>query len=87
MLVTLIVGFLVGAFYQNADDYVAMGLGKAGLTLPGEDKRLVTFALCLAAAAALLLLLGVKTYPVLLCLSAAIGIARKPVLARLTGNK
>lgn len=87
MLVTIIVGFIVGAFYQNADEYVAMGLGKAGLVLLDEDKQLVTFALCLAAAAAVLLLIGVKSYPVLLCLSAAVGVARKPVLARLTGKK
>jgi hypothetical protein len=48
---------------------------------------LATLALCLAAAAAVLSLIGVHSYPVLLCISAACGVARKPLMARITAAR
>lgn len=86
MIVTLIAGFCVGVFFGQASGRIAEGLAKAGLTLGAEEITLASFALCLAGAAVLLFLIGVQSYPVLLCLSAAVGVARKPVLARLTGK-
>lgn len=87
MLFTLISGVVVGAYFDIASEYVSSGLDKAGLSLGAEELRLFSFALCLALAAILLMLIGVSSYPVLLCLGGALGVARKPVLARITGNK
>lgn len=84
MIVTLIVGFVVGAFFAQVTPRIAELLARAGIKLLAEELTLVSFALCLAAASALLMLIGVDSYPVLLCLSAALGVARKPIVARIS---
>ncbi|WP_085309738.1 hypothetical protein [Planktotalea arctica] len=86
MIVTLIAGFCVGVFFGQASVRIGDLLAKAGITLGAEEITLASFALCLAGVAMILLLIGVDSYPVLLCLSAAIGVARKPLLARITGK-
>lgn len=87
MIFTLLVGFVVGAFFGHARPFIAETLSKLSLALKGETLALFSLALCLAASTAALSLIGVGSYPVLLCLGAGIGVARKPILARLTEGR
>ena len=84
MIVTLIAGFCVGVFFGQTKAQIGALLAKLGIALPASELTLVSFALWLAGVAALLGLIGVQSYPVLLSLGAALGVARKPVLARIT---
>ena len=86
MIFTLITGFVVGVFYSQARPFIQSVFDRIQLTLEATQMGLTSFAVCLAAAAALLNLVGVHTYPVLLCLGAAIGVARKPLIARITSR-
>ncbi|MEP5151948.1 hypothetical protein [Planktotalea sp.] len=87
MIITLITGFVVGVFFERAAPFLNTMFERVNVALDDTEMNLATFALCLAAASAVLLLIGVKSYPVLLCLAAACGVARKPLLARITGNR
>lgn len=80
MIFTMITRFVVGVFYTRVHPFVASLLERANVTLVDTQMSLFSFALCLAAAALLLNLIGVQSYPVLMCLGAAIGVARKPLL-------
>ncbi len=82
MIFTLIVGFVVGVFYTRAQSGLSGLFRRAGLALDETQSTLVSFALCLAGAAIVLLLIGVHSYPALLCFGAACGVARKSILAR-----
>lgn len=87
MILTLIAGFCVGVFFERAVPFLKSALDRLAVTLEGAQMDLATLALCLAAISALLPLIGVHSYPVLLCLSAACGVARKPLLARITSAR
>lgn len=87
MIITLIAGFGVGMFFLQARPYVAQVLDKAELQLAQDTLTLVTFALCLSAAGAVLSLIGADSYAVLLCLGAALGVARKPLMTRIRQGK
>jgi hypothetical protein len=86
MIFTLIIGFLVGVFYTHAEPFIASGLERAGLNIEADKLVLVSFALVLSVAALGLYIVGVSVFPALLCLGAAIGIIRQPLLVRITGN-
>ena len=86
MIFTLITGFVVGVFFVQAHPFIAGLLERVAVQLQEAQMSLFCFALCLAAAAVLLNLIGVHSYPVLLCLGAAVGVARKPLLARITSR-
>ena len=86
MIFTMITGFLVGVFYTRAHPFIVSLLERASVKLADTQMSLFSFALCLAAAALLLNLIGVQSYPVLMCLGAAIGVARKPLLERVTSR-
>ena len=86
MIFTLITGLVVGVFFGQARPFIQSLFDRVSLSLEELQMDMTSFALCLAAAAALLNLVGVHTYPVLLCLGAAIGVARKPLLARITSR-
>ncbi len=86
MIFTLITGFVVAVFFAQASPFITDALKRASLTLTETQMSLFCFALCLALAAALLNLMGVHSYPVMLCIGAALGVARKPILARLTSR-
>ncbi|MGH1578363.1 hypothetical protein [Planktotalea sp.] len=87
MIFTLIIGFAVGAFYQSAVPFMKDGFGKIGITLPKEQIPIIAIVLCLGAALIVLNLIGVHDYPLLLCIGAIAGIARKELLARITGKQ
>jgi len=84
MIVTLIVGFVVGVFFAQASGFLNGVLKRAGIDLDDAQSNIVTFALVLAGAAIILSLIGVRNYPVLLCIGAVIGVARKSLLARVS---
>ena len=84
MIFTLIVGFVVGVFFAQASGFVDGVLTRAGIDLDDAQSNIVTFALVLAGAAIVLSLIGVHNYLVLLCIGAVIGVARKPLLARVS---
>ncbi|HCW82610.1 MAG TPA: hypothetical protein DHC76_01140 [Rhodobacteraceae bacterium] len=91
MIFTLIVGFVVGVFFAQASGFLNGVLKRAGIDLDDAQSNLddaqsniVTFALVLAGAAIILSLIGVRNYPVLLCIGAVIGVARKSLLARVS---
>lgn len=86
MIFTLIAGFGVGVFFDRASRLIADALGRAGVTLEEDVLKLTSLVLCLAAAAVALMLIGVHAYPALLCLGGAMGVARAPLLARITGS-
>lgn len=86
MIFTVITGIAVGVFYAQATVFLQGLFERANIALNEGQMNMVSFALCLAAAAAVLSLIGVHSFPVLLCLGAAVGIARKPLLARITSN-
>ena len=77
MIFTLIVGFVVGVFFAQASGFLNGVLERAGIDLDDAQSNIVTFALVLAGAAIILSLIGVRNYPVLLCIGAVIGVARK----------
>ena len=84
MIFTLIVGFVVGGFFAQASGFLNGVLKRAGIDLDDAQANIVTFALVLAGAAIILSLIGVHNYPVLLCIGAVIGVARKSLLARVS---
>ncbi|EDZ43654.1 MAG: hypothetical protein P8P65_02905 [Planktotalea sp.] len=84
MIFTLIVGFVVGVFFAQASGFLNGVLKRAGIDLDDAQSNIVTFALVLAGAAIILSLIGVRNYPVLLCIGAVIGVARKSLLARVS---
>lgn len=84
MIFTLIVGFVVGVFFAQASGFLNGVLERAGIDLDDAKSNIVTFALVLAGAAIILSLIGVRNYPVLLCIGAVIGVARKSLLARVS---
>jgi len=84
MIFTLIVGFFVGVFFAQASGFLKGVLTRVGIDLDDAQLNIVTFALVLAGAAIVLSLIGVRNYPVLLCIGAVIGVARKPLLARVS---
>ena len=84
MIFTLIVGFVVGVFFAQASGFLNGVLERAGIDLDDAHSNIVTFALVLAGAAIILSLIGVRNYPVLLCIGAVIGVARKSLLARVS---
>jgi len=84
MIFTLIVGFVVGVFFAQASGFLNGVLERAGIDLDDAQSNIVTFALVLAGAAIILSLIGVRNYPVLLCIGAVIGVARKSLLARVS---
>lgn len=84
MIFTLIVGFVVGVFFAQASGLLNGVLKRAGIDLDDAQSNIVTFALVLAGAAIILSLIGVRNYPVLLCIGAVIGVARKSLLARVS---
>lgn len=86
MIFTLIIGFIVGVFYNRAEPFIASGLERAGLKIDADKLVLVSFALVLTVAALGLYIIGANVFPALLCLGAAIGIICQPLLARITGN-
>ncbi|MEM9580319.1 MAG: hypothetical protein AAF891_06500 [Pseudomonadota bacterium] len=86
MIFTILAGLVVGASYGAAQPVIHDALGRLGLKLTTEMETVVVFALCLAAMALILRFLGVDAYPALLLVSGAAGVARKPLLARITGN-
>ena len=84
MIFTLIAGFVVGVFFAQASGFLNGVLKRAGIDLDDAQSNIVTFALVLAGAAIILSLIGVRNYPVLLCIGAVIGVARKSLLARVS---
>ena len=84
MIFTLIVGLVVGVFFAQASGFLNGVLKRAGIDLDDAQSNIVTFALVLAGAAIILSLIGVRNYPVLLCIGAVIGVARKSLLARVS---
>ena len=84
MIFTLIVGFVVGVFFAQASGFLNGVLKRAGIDLDDAQSNIVTFALVLAGVAIILSLIGVRNYPVLLCIGAVIGVARKSLLARVS---
>ncbi len=86
MIFTLIMGFVVGVFYPQAQPYVAKGAEQAGLDIKDALLPAATLLLALAAMAVALGLLGVSKAPVLLLLGAAIGVLKDPILARITSR-
>lgn len=86
MIFTLITGFVVGVFFTQAQPFISGLLERANVALAETQMSLFNFAICLGAAAMLLNLIGVHSYPVLLCLGAAVGVARKPRLDRITSR-
>ena len=84
MIFTLIFGFVVGVFFAQASGFLNGVLKRAGIDLDDAQSNIVTFALVLAGAAIILSLIGVRNYPVLLCIGAVIGVARKSLLARVS---
>lgn len=87
MIFTLIVGFVVGVFFGRAKSFLNGMYERVGLALDETQGTLVSFALCLAGAAVVLMLIGVHSYPVLLCVGAACGVARKAIVARFNSLK
>lgn len=87
MIFTLIVGFVVGVFFAQASGFLNGVLKRAGIDLDGAQSNIVTFALVLAGGAIILSLIGVRNYPVLLCIGAVIGVARKSLLARVSSQR
>lgn len=82
MIFTLLTGFAVGAVFEQAVPTVRDLSARAGLSLAPDTLKLVSFALTLAALALVLALLDVEPRPALLLIAAALGVARKPLLAR-----
>lgn len=87
MIFTLITGFVVGVYFGQSRPFLQNLLTRVTITLEEAQMSLASFALCLAVAGAALSLIGVQPYPVLLCLGAALGVARKPLLARITSAR
>lgn len=86
MIFTIIVGVVAGIYYGQANGLIGQALDKLGIALDEATLPLFSLAVVLAVAALILSLVGIGAYPVALCLAAAVGVARKPILARITGN-
>lgn len=87
MLLSLIVGVLVGLFFEKAQPFILEGMQRVNITLAEREATLVCFALCLGAAGLVLRLADARVAVALLCIGAAAGVARKPLQARFLGSK
>jgi len=89
MLVTFILGALAGILAEYAEPHVKKaleGVALAEVPLSAVEQRLLTFALCLAAAALLALLLG-NGNALALALGAVAGVFGPRLLAKSRGNR
>lgn len=84
MVFTILMGFVVGVYFEGAQKTIADVLGRIGVTVSAERQRLVALIVCLAAMSIVLRFLAVGPYPVVLLLGCLVALVRKPLLARFT---